>query len=732
MIEKVELEIEGKLLTIETGRVAKQADGAVTVRYADTMIIASACANKSPREGIDFFPLTVDYREKTSAAGKIPGGFFKREGRPSEKETLSSRIIDRPIRPMFPDGFACETQVLVSVLSSDQENDSDVLGLIGASAALAISDIPFEETIAGIRVGRIAGEFVANPTLQQLEESDMNIVMAGSAHAVTMVEGGCQEISEEELLSALDFGHQHIKKIVAIIDDLKSRAGKPKREIVPPDVDEEFVAKVMSRVESVVPEINFIADKHERQDKFDELIDSTVEALEEEYPECQRDVHKIVEDLEKADMRKRIISEGKRMDGRGLTDVRQIDCEVGYLPRTHGSAIFTRGQTQALVTVTLGSKADEQRIDDIMGETTKSLMLHYNFPPYSVGEVRMLRGPGRREIGHGALAERSVEKIIPNEEAFPYTIRIVSDILESNGSSSMATVCGSSLALMDAGVPIKCPIAGIAMGLIKEGDDVAVLTDILGQEDHYGDMDFKVTGTRDGITAFQMDLKVTGITLDIMRTALQQARDARFHILDKMDATIDKPRAELSSFAPRILILKIKQERIGDVIGPGGKIIRHIIEETGAKIDIEDDGTVFISAVGGEAGEKAREWVLSIVEEPEIDKVYEGKVKRIATFGAFVEIIPGTDGLLHVSEIDYRRIERVEDVLKVGDMITVKVIDIDPDGKIRLSKKALMERPEGYTEQRGPSRGGSRGGNDSRGRGRGQNGPRRPNRQRSR
>ena len=433
MIEKVELEIEGKLLTIETGRVAKQADGAVTVRYADTMIIASACANKSPREGIDFFPLTVDYREKTSAAGKIPGGFFKREGRPSEKETLSSRIIDRPIRPMFPDGFACETQVLVSVLSSDQENDSDVLGLIGASAALAISDIPFEETIAGIRVGRIAGEFVANPTLQQLEESDMNIVMAGSAHAVTMVEGGCQEISEEELLSALDFGHQHIKKIVAIIDDLKSRAGKPKREIVPPDVDEEFVAKVMSRVESVVPEINFIADKHERQDKFDELIDSTVEALEEEYPECQRDVHKIVEDLEKADMRKRIISEGKRMDGRGLTDVRQIDCEVGYLPRTHGSAIFTRGQTQALVTVTLGSKADEQRIDDIMGETTKSLMLHYNFPPYSVGEVRMLRGPGRREIGHGALAERSVEKIIPNEEAFPYTIRIVSDILESNG-----------------------------------------------------------------------------------------------------------------------------------------------------------------------------------------------------------------------------------------------------------------------------------------------------------
>jgi polyribonucleotide nucleotidyltransferase len=712
MIESVELDVGGRLLTIETGRVAKQAHGAVTVRYADTMILATAVGEREPRLDQDFFPLTVDYREKTSAAGKIPGGFFKREGRPTEKEILSSRIIDRPIRPLFPDGYRCETQILISVLSSDQENDSDILGLIGASAALAISDIPFNESIAGVRVGRIDGDFVVNPTIQQLEESDINLVMAGSADAVTMVEGGCVEISEKELLDALAYGHREIKRIVASIEDLRRKAGNPKREIIPPEVDTEFVTKVKSRVESVVPEINFIADKVERKTRFDELIDGTAEELDEEYPECRKQVLQIVEEIEKADMRKRIIETGKRMDGRGLKDVRQISCEVGYLPRTHGSAIFTRGQTQALVTVTLGSKADEQRIDDIMGESSKSLMLHYNFPPFSVGECRFLRGPGRREIGHGALAERSVEKVIPLEENFPYTVRIVSDILESNGSSSMATVCGSSLALMDAGVPIKCPIAGIAMGLIKEGGDVAILTDILGQEDHYGDMDFKVTGTREGICAFQMDLKVTGISLDIMQTALIQACEARLHIIDEMNKTIDKPRAELSSYAPRILILKIPQSKIGDVIGPGGKIIRQIIEDTGAKIDIEDDGTVFIAAVGGEAGEKARETILAITEEAEIGKEYEGTVKRVAAFGAFVEILPNQDGLLHISEIDYRRIERVEDVMNVGDKVRVKVIDIDPEGKIRLSRKALLDKPEGYSEERRsprPRSGGSRG-----------------------
>ena len=714
MIEKVEMEIGGRTLSIETGRFAKQAHGAVAVRFADTMILAAACAEKEAREDRGFFPLTVDYREKTSAAGKIPGGFFKREGRPSEKEILSSRIIDRPIRPLFPDGFKCETQVLITVLSSDQENDSDILGLIGASAALSISDIPFDETIAGVRVGRIAGEFVINPTLQQLEDSDMNIIMAGSADAVTMVEGGCKEISEDDLLGALSFGYDVIKKIVVLIDELKARAGKPKREIVPPEVDEDFVSKVNDRVASVIPEINFTPDKHERSNAFDELISKTVEELEEEYPECKRKVVTIVEEIEKADMRKRIIADGKRMDGRGLTDVREVTCETGVLPRTHGSALFTRGQTQALATVTLGSKADEQRIDDIMGETTKSLMLHYNFPPYSVGEVRPQRGPGRREIGHGALAERSVEKILPTEDAFPYTIRIVSDILESNGSSSMATVCGSSLALMDAGVPVKCPIAGIAMGLIKEGDNVAVLTDILGQEDHYGDMDFKVTGTRDGICAFQMDLKVTGISLDIMRAALQQARDARLHILEVMDRTIDKPRAELSSYAPRIFIMKIKPDKIGLVIGPGGKMIRQIIEETGAKIDIEDDGTVFIAAVDQSAGEKARETIEALIEEPEIGKVYEGKVKRIAAFGAFIEILPNTDGLLHISEIDHHRIERVEDVMRLNDSVTVKVIDIDPEGKIRLSRKVLL--PGGGERDRDErSDRGYRSGRDSRG-----------------
>ncbi len=692
MIEKIEIEVGGGTLSIETGRFAKQADGAVSVRYADTMILATACADKEPKEDRDFFPLTVDYREKTSAAGKIPGGFFKREGRPSEKEVLSSRIIDRPIRPLFPDGFKCETQVLITVLSSDQENDADVLGLIGASAALVISDIPFPKAIAGVRVGRVAGEFVVNPTLQQLEESDMNIVMAGSADAVTMVEGGCKEIPEEDLLEALSFGHDVIKTIVSAIDELGSRAGKPKREISPPEVDEEFVRRVNERTVSVVPEINYIPDKLERRRRFDELIEKTVAELEEQYPECKRKVVAIVEELEKADMRSRILSESKRIDGRGMADVRDISCEVGLLPRTHGSALFTRGQTQALVTVTLGSKADEQRIDDIMGESTKSLMLHYNFPPFSVGEVRPIRGPGRREIGHGALAERSVERILPTEEAFPYTIRIVSDVLESNGSSSMATVCGSSLALMDAGVPIKCPIAGIAMGLIKETDQVAILTDILGQEDHYGDMDFKVAGTREGICAFQMDLKVTGITLDIMRSALNQAREARLHILDVMDQTISSPRAELSSYAPRIIILKIKPDKIGLVIGPGGKQIRQIIEDTGAKIDIEDDGTVFIASVNQLAGEKARDTILALCEEPEIGKVYQGKVKRIATFGAFVEILPNTDGLLHVSEIDHKRIERVEDVLQLNDMITVKIIDIDPDGKIRLSRRALLPR----------------------------------------
>lgn len=681
---------------IETGKVAGQADGAVTVTQGETVILATAVAAAEVAEDQDFFPLTVDYREKAYAAGKIPGGFFKREGRPSEKEVLSSRLIDRPIRPLFPESYLNEVQILVSVLSSDQENDSDVLGIIGASAALAISTIPLLEPIAGVRVGRIKGQLIVNPTTTQLLESDMNIIVAGTRQNIIMVEGGAKEISEEDLLSALAFGHQEINKIITGIEQLVSRCGKPKVKVEVKEIPAELSQAVRNLTYEEIKKFNVGREKHERRDNLDRVLKNTQEKLKEQFPESEKQIKALFDKLVEEDLRHKIVDEHLRVDGRQPDDIRQITCEVGVLPRTHGSALFTRGQTQALVVTTLGTKMDEQIIDNLLGESSKSYMLHYNFPPFSVGEVRPIRGPGRREIGHGALAERAIEPLIPIDELFPYTIRIVSDILESNGSSSMATVCGGSLSLMDAGVPIKSAVAGIAMGMVKEKDKVVILSDISGEEDHYGDMDFKVAGTREGITAFQMDVKVAGLSLEILKEALHKAKTGRLHVLDIMDQAISKPRPELSRYAPRIIILKVKQDKIGDIIGPGGKTIRGIIEQTGAKIDIEDDGTVFISSVDQKAGEAAKEMVLKLVEEPEIGKLYLGKVRRTAPFGAFVEIIPGQDGLVHISELDFRRVEKTEDVLKVGDEVLVKVIGIDPEGKIRLSRKAALADSKGH------------------------------------
>jgi polyribonucleotide nucleotidyltransferase len=687
-----EMDLGGKTLVVETGKVAKQAHGAAMVRLGDTVILATAVEAKEIDEDQDFFPLFVDYREKAYAAGKIPGGFFKREGRPSEKETVSARLIDRTLRPLFPEGYFKEVQIMVMVLSSDQENDADVPGLIGASAALSISQIPFYRPVAAVRVGRLGGRLIANPTFSELEQSDLDLVVAGSGDFVNMVEGDCREVSEQDILSALQFGHDKIKQITALLEELKVKVGKPKPQVSPVVRDAELVEAVTVLGWEKMKELNRTPDKLEREEKLDALMESVGLELAEKFPEKEREIKSILQDLEKKDVRDMILNENKRVDGRGPHEIRAISCEVGVLPRTHGSAIFTRGQTQALVAATLGTKIDEQRIDDLEGESTKSYMLHYNFPPFSVGEIRPIRGPGRREIGHGALAERAIQPVIPKEEMFPYTIRLVSDILESNGSSSMATVCGGTLSLMDAGVPIKAPVAGIAMGLVKEADKQVVLTDILGVEDHLGDMDFKVTGTRSGITAFQMDVKIAGVDLGTMEQALIEARQARIFVLDKMEQTIAKPRPELSAYAPRIIILKVKPEKIGEIIGPGGKMIRSIIEQSGAKIDIEDDGSVFIASVDQKAGELAQELILKLTEEPEIGKEYMGKVRRITTFGAFVEILPGQDGLVHISELDNRRVNRVEDVLKLGDQVKVKIIDIDPEGKIRLSRKACLPK----------------------------------------
>lgn len=707
MIVRKELDLGGKILIIETGKLAKQAHGSVTVRMGDTMVLVTAVANYEARTDLDFFPLTVEYREKTYAAGKIPGGYIKRETRPSEKEILSARLIDRPIRPLFEDNFRSETQIMVLVISSDGENDADVLATVGASAAMSISDIPFLGPIASVRVGRISGDFVVNPTFPQMEESDLELVIAGTADSILMVEGEGKEISEMEMLDALRYGHEYIKKIIEIQNEMVTECGRPKREVEPLALPDGLLEKVDKLTRSAMKEANKVKVKEERQTAINELTQKILEELSEDYPEESKTIKGLIHDIEKEEVRGMILNENIRIDGRNLDEIRPITCEVGLLPRAHGSALFTRGQTQSLVATTLGTKVDEQRVDTLEGESFKSYMLHYNFPPFCTGEARPIRGTSRREIGHGNLAERSLKPIIPSDEDFPYTLRIVSDILESNGSSSMASVCGGCLSLMDAGVPVKTHVAGIAMGLIKEDSEVRVLSDILGTEDHLGDMDFKVAGTREGITAVQMDIKIKGLDLAIMEQALEQAREGRYHILSIMEEAIAEPRQNLSPYAPRIISLEIPIDKIGAVIGPGGKTIRSIVEETGVKIDIDDNGIVLIASNDEEMSSKAVEIVMSIIKEPELNEVYDGKVVKIMDFGAFVEILPGKEGMVHISELEYKRVNKVTDVLKEGDMVKVKVIRLE-NGKIALSRKALMPKPEGYVEDKNRSRPSSR------------------------
>jgi polyribonucleotide nucleotidyltransferase len=695
MATTVETVVGGKRLILETGLMAKQASGAVVARYGDTVVLSTAVASKVERENVDFLPLTVDYQEKAYAAGRIPGGFFKREGRQSEKEVLTSRLIDRPIRPLFPDGYYFDTQVIASVLSIGDESSMDLMGMISSSAALTISDIPFNGPIGAVRVGLIDGKLVINPGQKELETTSLNLVVAGTADAIMMVEGGAHELTEDQMLEALQTAHQEIKKIVSLQNELAAKVGLPKRAVKIVEIDNDLAQQVSALAIDRLRSSIVIPNKLERQKTLDALLDEIKQKLKnEDDPSRNIQISTIFFNLEKDEVRKIILEKNLRADGRKPDEIRPISSTVGLLPRTHGSALFTRGETQALAVATLGTSEDEQRIDSLEGEYFKTFMLHYNFPPFSVGETKPLRGPGRREVGHGALAERALKPMIPTKQEFPYTIRLVSDILESNGSSSMATVCGGTLALMDAGVPIKAPVAGIAMGLIKEGDKVIVLSDILGLEDHLGDMDFKVTGTSKGITALQMDMKIEGITVDIMRTALQQAKDGRLHILGKMLETLTEPRQNLNPFAPRIISMKINQDKIKDVIGSGGKVIRSIVEQTGAKIDIEDDGTINIASADEAAANKAKEIIKGIVQEAEVGKLYMGKVRKIMDFGAFVEIFPGTDGLLHISQISERRLEKVTDELKEGDEVLVKVLEIDRQGKIRLSRKEAMRDKE--------------------------------------
>ncbi len=698
-VETVEIEVRDKKLIIETGELARQSDGSALLKYGDTVVLATAVSEKKAREGLDFFPLTIDYQEKAYAAGKIPGGFFKREGKPSEKEVLTSRLIDRPVRPLFPDGYKSETQGIVSVLSYGDENVSDILGIIGMSTALTISDIPFNGPVSAVRVGLLDGEFVIFPNLSETDDLELNFVVAGTDDAVVMVEGGAREVSEETVLKAIDFAHQEIRRINQIQRQLRSRCGKPKREFTPPEVDTELKQQLSDLVLSRVKEAIRIPEKLKRQKALDLIKEEAITELASEDEDRASLISDLFHDIEKELVRNMILEEGIRADGRRHDEIRPIRCKTGFLPRVHGSGLFVRGETQALVAVTLGTTEDEQKIDALEGESYKSFMLHYNFPPFSVGEVRRLGSPGRREIGHGALAERALKPLIPDKERFPYTIRVVSDILESNGSSSMATVCGATLALMDAGVPIDAPVAGIAMGLIQEGDRSVVLTDILGLEDHLGDMDFKVTGTSRGITAFQMDVKISGISRDVMERALEQARQGRLFILEKIRETITAPRKNLSPYAPRIFTMQIKQDKIRDVIGVGGKVIRGIVDETGVKIDIDDSGLVKIISIDEESARKAREIIEGIVKEAKVGEIYLGKVKRIVDFGAFVEIFPNTEGLLHISQIADRRINKVTDELKEGDEVLVKVIEIDRMGRIRLSRKEAMREKHGKGEK---------------------------------
>ncbi|HEY8537116.1 MAG TPA: polyribonucleotide nucleotidyltransferase [Vicinamibacterales bacterium] len=686
------LTIGSQTLSIETGKLAKQADGSVLVRYGDTMVLVTACYAANPREGIDFLPLTVDYREYTYASGRIPGGFFKREGKPAEKEVLTSRVIDRPIRPLFPAGWRHETQIIALVLSADTQNDPDVLAITGASAALAISEIPFTTTIAGVRVGLVDGEYVINPTYEQRKRSKLDLVVAGSRDGIVMVEAGAKEASEEEVVTALDTAHQAIRRIVAMIDDLAKAAGRPKLEVRKQEIGTEFYREVEEKIYVPLSEAMRIRGKLENYDRVDQLLEELIASFPEEDVQRRVEAKQIFKELKEKVLREEVLERRVRLDGRKFDEIRPIWSEVSILPRAHGSVVFTRGETQALVTCTLGTAEDQQKIEHVEGEMYKRFMLHYNFPPFSVGEVAFLRGPGRREVGHGALAERALLPVVPPEDKFPYTIRIVSDILESNGSSSMASVCGGSMAMMDAGVPLAAPVAGIAMGLILDESTgkYAILSDIAGAEDHYGDMDFKVAGTARGITALQMDIKVSGITADIMREALEQARAGRLYILEKMAETISRPRETVSAYAPRIVSIKIPVEKIRDVIGPGGKTIRSIIDRTGVKIDVEDDGRVNVASSDEASAQKAIAIIRELTATAELNKTYLGKVQRITDFGAFVEIMPGTDGLLHVSEIANHRVKDVRDELKEGDQILVKVISIDPTGKIRLSRKALL------------------------------------------
>ncbi len=690
MVHTFEVDLNGRKITLETGKMAKQANGAVVVRSGDAVVLVTACANEEPKAGAAFFPLTVDYREYTYSAGKIPGGFIKREGRMSEKETLTSRLIDRPVRPLFPEGFACETQIIAMVVSADPEQDPDKLAIIGAGAALAISDIPFEHVLGAVRVGLVNGVLIANPTYAESRESILNIVVAGTEGGIVMVEAGASQVSEAQVLEAIEFGHDCCRKICGAIQKMVAACGKTKRVYTPPPVNQDLYKLVSQSKADLKDALNTQKyPKLESYAKIAEVKKRTIEAL----PEEQRvEAGKVFNILKEEIFREEMLKEHRRPDGRAFDQIRTISIEAGLLPRTHGSALFTRGETQALVTVTLGTKDDEQRIELLEpGESpSKRFMLHYNFPPFSVGEVGFMRGAGRREIGHGALAERSIIRVLPDEAKFPYTLRVVSDILESNGSSSMATICGATLALMDAGVPIAAPVSGVAMGMVKEGDKYAILTDIAGAEDHYGDMDFKVAGTRAGITGMQMDIKVPNITTAIMKEAMEQARRGRLFILDKMEEALPAPRAAMSQYAPRIYTLNIPTDKIREVIGPGGKVIRGIIEQTGVKIDVEDDGTVHVASADEASARKALQIISDITATAEVGKTYLGKVVRLVDFGAFVEIFPGTDGLLHISEIAETRIKEVRDELKEGDQILVKVLALEGN-KIKLSRRAVLK-----------------------------------------
>jgi len=690
MLVQKEVEIGGKVLSLETGRFAKQANGAVMVRLGDTMVLVTAVAQSEAKEGQDFFPLQVEYREKTSAAGKFPGGFIKREGRPTEKEILSARLIDRPLRPLFPKDFNNETQIIAFVLSYDGDNNPDVLGAVGASAALAISDVPFDGPIAEIRIGRVDGEFIANPTESQVKLSDLELVVAGTADSIMMVEGESHEVSENDLLSALKFAQVEIKKIVDLQNELREAVGKTKWEVKPKEIDQALKDEVYSLAQGKQKQVvASVLAKEERSAENKKILDEVNAALAEKYPEQEKVIGEILHDMEKDMMRERILNEGIRLDGRNTTQVRPISIDLGLLPRTHGSALFTRGETQSLTTVTLGTKSDEQIIDGLSEEYKKKFMLHYNFPPFSVGEVGRMTGVGRREIGHGNLAERALKIVFPQESDFPYTVRVISDILESNGSSSMATVCAGSLAMMDAGVPVKKAVSGIAMGLVKEGDKFAILSDILGNEDHLGDMDFKVAGTSDGITAFQMDIKIQGISFEIMEKALHQANEGRMHILSKMNEAIQQPREQLSTYAPRLITMHVETDQIGLIIGPGGKTIQGMQRLFGVDINIEDDGTINIASPNKENATRCKEYIKKLTATPEVGEIYEGVITKLMDFGAFVEILPGKEGLLHISQIDNKRVDKVSDYFKPGDKVTVKLLKVE-NGKYSLSRKELL------------------------------------------